>query len=303
MSKLLELMPWLTLENAALRLSKTAGSGEEWKASDLVRLAIDNHIRISAYLPEPLHGQRVEANTQVEDSQNVIVLGDGIGDVERLHGAWDIAPYGAGYRVLEGIYRALEGLPPSQSRMPSREGIYLHDPEQSTFYRALRLDLNFTFAREESSDEKGVSTPISRLSIVAKGGGTDTSLAQEVAKVLSDGLAGLDPVIEKRTHNFYLADRLPDDSILVIRTDEIAAFEERHFGGKIKATLSPTERESAHQMIAALTSLAGLDISKPYKAADALRLHADLQGIQLPSSNETVVKFLKPIGKAKMPTR
>lgn len=57
--------------------------------------------------------------------------------------------------------------------------------------------------------------------------------------------------------------------------------------------LHPSERRSAGQIIAALAAMAGLDISTPYKADEALRAGAARHGLTLPSSPETVVKFFK----------
>ncbi len=57
--------------------------------------------------------------------------------------------------------------------------------------------------------------------------------------------------------------------------------------------LHPSERRSASQIISVLAAMAGLDISTPYKADETLRAAAARHGLTLPSSPETVVKFLK----------
>lgn len=57
--------------------------------------------------------------------------------------------------------------------------------------------------------------------------------------------------------------------------------------------LHPSERKSAGQIIAALAAMAGLDLSAPYAANEVLRAAAATCGLELPSSPETVVKFLK----------
>lgn len=57
--------------------------------------------------------------------------------------------------------------------------------------------------------------------------------------------------------------------------------------------LHPSERKSAGQIIATLSAMAGLDLSAPYAANEVLRAAAATHGLELPSSPETVVKFLK----------
>lgn len=57
--------------------------------------------------------------------------------------------------------------------------------------------------------------------------------------------------------------------------------------------LHPSERRSVAQLIAALAALAELDISKPYPAAEVLRTVAAMNGLELPGSDETIVKYLK----------
>ena len=80
---------------------------------------------------------------------------------------------------------------------------------------------------------------------------------------------------------------------MVIRKDELIAFERKHLGGSLKAELTPTERASSHQIITALAAMAGLDLGAPYKAAEVLRQAAATHGLELPASTETLVKFLK----------
>jgi len=57
--------------------------------------------------------------------------------------------------------------------------------------------------------------------------------------------------------------------------------------------LHPSERRSAGQIIAALAAIAKLDLSAPYSAEVVLRNGAATHLLELPSSPETVVKFLK----------
>ncbi len=53
------------------------------------------------------------------------------------------------------------------------------------------------------------------------------------------------------------------------------------------------ERKGIEQIIAVLADLAGVDISKPYPAAEVLSAHAATKGLVLPSSPETIVRHFK----------
>ncbi|BAP77787.1 hypothetical protein MT1_0611 [Pseudomonas sp. MT-1] len=90
---------------------------------------------------------------------------------------------------------------------------------------------------------------------------------------------------------FYLGkSRVP-----AFKPEEILAL-----AGKLNGTeapkekpLHPSERRSVGQIIATLAAMAKLDLSAPYAADEALRAGAATHGLELPSSPETVVKFLK----------
>lgn len=57
--------------------------------------------------------------------------------------------------------------------------------------------------------------------------------------------------------------------------------------------LHPSERRSVSQIVAVLASLAGLDVAKPYAAAEPMRAHAAKEGVELPASDETIKKFFQ----------
>lgn len=55
--------------------------------------------------------------------------------------------------------------------------------------------------------------------------------------------------------------------------------------------LEPREETSVGRLLSILADMAELDISKPNKAAEVLRLHADLKGLKPPSKG-TITKYL-----------
>lgn len=293
MSKLLDLMPWLTLESTAARFSHAPGVADHWKASDLLRLAIDHHIQIAVHLATPVFVRRVEVTEEIEDGQAVMQLGAFSKNAERLEGTWDIAAYGGGLQLLENGYRKAEGLPVRGRGIPSPDGIFLHSPDKTECYQVLDMNLSFTIAGDsdpESEGAKGQNT----LKITSHKDLDDGAFIGHIEDLIGRVTKSLEPVIEEPTHTYHLSASLPEDFIFVVRSEEVAAFEARHFGSKIKANLAVTERESVHQIITALASMANLDLSAPYKAAETLRLHAARQGLSFPGSNETLKKFFQP---------
>ncbi|MDB6063321.1 MAG: hypothetical protein JWM78_3424 [Verrucomicrobiaceae bacterium] len=69
---------------------------------------------------------------------------------------------------------------------------------------------------------------------------------------------------------------------------------------KLEKPIHVSEKRSISQIIAVLASMAKLDISSPYAADEVLRAEAARAGIDLPSSPETVVKFLKMATQSKL---
>ncbi len=94
---------------------------------------------------------------------------------------------------------------------------------------------------------------------------------------------------------YYPAEGLPDDSAFVVRTTALRELEEKLLAddAQPEKPLHHSERKSAAQIIATLAAMAGLDLSTPYAADETLRASAATHGLELPSSPETVVKFLK----------
>lgn len=64
-------------------------------------------------------------------------------------------------------------------------------------------------------------------------------------------------------------------------------------GAMSEKPLHTSERKSVAQIMAALAAMARLDLSTPYAADETLRASAASHGLELPSSPETVVKYLK----------
>lgn len=297
MGKLMMLKEWLTLDEAAIRLSATAA--ELVTQADILRFAIDNHIQLSVFTVDDIKVRDMDFEMEIIDGQKCFMLGQGAAEAYRVQGLWDLAAYGVGMEELERLYRQQKGLKPTRSLNMTGNGLYLHDPEKTTMLEVLRIDLKFKFVSKLPDAQSLAKSPLfvepqNDLALNA-----DNDVIGEIYSLLETGLNDHGPVIEQRLYSYYRETKFPDNCLIVLRLKELIAFESKHLGGSIKAELSPTERASSHLVIAALASMAGVDLNAPYKAVEVLRKAAASSGLELPASDETIVKFLKSPGKKK----
>lgn len=292
MEKMLMLKEWLTLDDAAERFSRVAQ--ETVTQADILRLALDDHIQMSVFIDDKVIAREMAFETEVIDGQKSLLLGEGGKEAIRVDGVWDLAAFGAGASEMERLYREAKGLKPRTAL--SSFGMYLHDEEKTTVLEVLSIRLKFQFVEKHISAEEGVTgvthydpqQEVRPLKVKA-----DPSILPDINALLESGLENHGPVIDERLYSYYRESRFPDECLLVIRKDELIAFERQHFGGSLKAELTPTERASSHQIIATLAAMAGLDMGTPYKAAEVLRQAAATHGLELPASPDTLVKFLR----------
>jgi hypothetical protein len=98
--------------------------------------------------------------------------------------------------------------------------------------------------------------------------------------------------------NYYPADGLPDDSVLVVRTSALQELEARlsEPERRIDKPIDARERTTLLVMIAALANMAKIDWSRPSKAAAAIQSQAALIGVQV--GVRTIEEHLKIIPDA-----
>ncbi|RAU43676.1 MULTISPECIES: hypothetical protein [unclassified Pseudomonas] len=284
------LKEWLTLDEAAARLSVSAG--EVVTQADILRLAIDNHLQLSVFIDDNLTVRSMEFEVEEIDGMKCLMLGKGASEPCRINGLWDLAAYGEAVGELERLYREQKGFTPTSRIELSNMGLYLHDKAKTEVYEVLRIHLKFKFVEKRVDDDMQSLGSDVRKSVSSLTVDTDESLIGDINTLLKEGLGLHEPVFDEKLCSFYREHHFPKHCLIVLRREEMLAFENRHFGGSIKAELSPTERTSSHQIIAALASMANIDLSAPYKAVGILRREAELKGLELPSSDETIVKFL-----------
>lgn len=289
MEKLLTLKDWFTLDEAATRISKTAG--ELISPADLLRLAIDNHLQLSLYLDDFIAAREINFETEIVEGVKSLVLGDGAKEAVSVEGVWDLAAYGVGCDELETMYRKEKAINPRVRGLPSRSGLYLHDVEKTKVIEVVNIKLNFKFVTKDTQELLPNAVIEDERPLTVK---ADPDLLQEISSMLEEKLDDFGPVIVDRLHSYYRATELPSNALVVVRKDELLDFERKHLSALIKPDLSTSERASSHKMIAVLAAMAGVDLSKPYAAVEAIKAAAAKQGLELPASDETIVKYLGP---------
>lgn len=337
MSKLLKLKEWLTIEDAAKRLSISAG--EDVSEADILRLVLDGHLTISVHLVNRAIFRRGEI-VGIDDTNwilvpplvNVPAVLIAEDDHDRDH-----PPITAPWK-LQKLWRETpkykeQGLIPFMTSLATRtgEGQYINLEDDIIHIRGGVWDLplignerqdveqayqektegpsvdnhgingaficdgthvyQFLERDEDSSCMAGTHASFKWIPQLFHG---DKKSREEAIELLQKHNEDQKTILEGESQ-YYPANGLPEDSVLVVRTGALKELEDKLLPNDSprEKPLHPSERKSAGQIIAVLSSMAKLDLSAPYAADETLRAAAAINGLELPSSPETVVKFLK----------
>lgn len=260
MGKLFGLKEWVTVPDAARRLSIVCG--DDATESDVLQLALDGRLKLSVNFVNHAKGRRGKVVPEDEaptfwghlSGQEIIGgldLGDGTrlvldDEIVTLEGIWDLPMLGAESLDVKHAYHRLTG-------GPSVELEYLAGA--------------FVEGRDGS---------IWQLQERFKKNGEDGSLSK---------------------NDYYPAGALPADGVLVVRTAALSEFEHSIDDTKAKdqKPLSSNERNTLLVMIAALCEEAGIKHQDRTAASHFVRL-ADAIGVSV--SDDTTRKVLKQIPEA-----
>ncbi len=275
MSKLFKLKQWLTLEDAAKHLS--IALGETVREQDVLRLALDGHLRLSIHLVNgayarpciPISLDEVEWDEVASlDGQRAISIPKGGRIWSDAHGT---------FQVLKAITELEDAIWDLPLKWTER-----YDIEQR--YQSLAGGPELTTVVVEGVTVAGESGRLFELqSHIGENRYAD-------AKTLKKPYAHFE--------NFHPAGSLPDDSVLVVRTSAIREFE-RSLEDPVSVEDKPVatrERNNLLAIIAVCCKHAGIDHLKPAKAATVLSGLAAEQGISLPES--TIEQHLKRVPDA-----
>lgn len=242
MNKLFNIKKWVSIEDAAGRLSSVID--ETVSESDILRLGLDGSLQISTYLVNsayarrgtvvgideakrlgPLKGMlakiiRGDDGKSNDDLSDVITsryLGEGkflnvAEDVESIDGVWDLTMLGGDRHDVEHQYQYLTGGP--EVTLIDIDGVLLRDEDGNYWELAKRFDKDrpAIFQKPEMGKQESSS-------------GADSGSNHENKGQESDAK---DPPRRKPFYhpdNFYPAGGLPEDSTLVVRTDALLEFE------------------------------------------------------------------------------
>lgn len=337
MSKLFKLREWLTVEEAAKRLS--INSGEEVTEADILRLALDGQLTLSVYFVNHAVARRGEIVPFHETNwilipplfkhPDVVLIEDEADKPAviapwKLQKLWHENPKGK-EQGLVPIMTSLAVGPNEDQYINLEEDIFHitggvwdlplignehldieHAYQQKTNGIAVTIQgIDGAFVRDDKyfyqlqeSHEDNPHMAGSRASFEWLAQLThkhkDQKVREEAKELLGQHGDNRNTFLEER-NRYYPAGGLPDDSVLVVRTSALRALEEKLLADNRppEKPLHPSERKSTGQIIATLAAMAGLDLSTPYKAVDPLRAAAAVHGLELPGSDETIVKFLK----------
>lgn len=321
MKKLFTLKKWLTLQEAARHLSIVFG--EEISKADVLRLALDGHLKLSVNfvnrararggqvlpieeaeydeyppgyfpnlsIPEEYKGKPIKVIRGINlDDKRVLILGT---SVETLDGVYDLAMLGNERTDVEHEYQMLTNGP--SVTLQGLDGTFLFG-EADTMYQLLESFDENEFEAGSSAHLRELKQEIVRKKISDEKANEllskhteDRKLFLAKAKALKD--AGRD------LENYHPAGGLPDDSVIVVRTDALREFEQSLNSDTAtkEKPLSTTERNTLLTIIAALCDYSAIDIKARNASSQLAGITAE---IGAPVTDETVRKVLSKISDA-----
>jgi hypothetical protein len=304
MSKIYKLKRWLTLEDAAMHLARSLG--EEVSVSDLLQLAVDGRLVLSVELVNhatanigklvPLEqaafsvfpSLRSDATDALRD---LSVSAEGLSDAEARR-AW-FAENGERLREL-GAFLALRGDAISadavlewDTAITSIRGLW-----DIPNFGGAQLDLVHLLQNAVGGPEVTL-TSLDGTVLVSSDGDRYARLLEH----MSDNPYAIDREDRSRypygdPNSYYPRGGLPDDILMVVRTESINGFlSSLEEGGSVEKDIGTREKAGLLRMIAGLAKEAGIDLLSDKAAVQIEAAAGQFQG----PSEKTIRKHLKAI--------
>lgn len=277
MSKLFKLKEWLTVVEAARHLSIVLG--EEVTEIDVLRLALDGHLRLSVNFvnhAEARCGKVIPLSeaktTTVPDifrkgqEPHDIVLTLKLNDrdyldldekIVTLQGVWDLPLIGNEQLDVEHKYQNLND--GQAVTLQGLDGAFVKDQDG----QLCQLQEDY----DDNEYQAGSSAQLVMLKQHIARDNIEPSKAQELLdqhkenrkKFLEEKKAKKD--LGNDSENYYPAGGLPQDSVLVVRTDALREFEQSINGAPagMDKPMTTTERNTLLTIIAALCNNSAID--------------------------------------------
>jgi hypothetical protein len=251
--KLSNLKQWLTISDAARHLSILFG--EEVNEADVLRLGLDGHLTLSVNFVNFAYG-RCGPLIPLQDAKRekipALTTDELIEWVEGVQIGDQVIELDEKIVRLAGVWelkmRGAEQID-VENRYQFLTGgpsVDLHSLLGALVYRedGVHCQLQSRFSENESANLKDQKKPLNHRD------------------------------------KYYPADGLPHDCVLVVRTSALRNLEARlaELDQKIEKPIERRERGTLLVIIAALAKLAGIDVTKPSKAAAAIASQTELMG-------------------------
>jgi hypothetical protein len=267
LQKLLNLKEWLTIEDAARHLGILFG--EDVSEHDVLRLALDGHLTLSVYFVNHATGRCGTAVPVQEAVSETLPTLDG-----------------------KDFIRFLSGLPIDHERvvkwMP--EIVTIDGVWDLTMLGPERLDVEHRY--QLLTGGPAVSLQSLEAPIVRR----DETYCQLQSHFSDNEFCDPKTLRKPYDHsaNYYPAGGLPEDSVLVVRTEALRNLVSR-VSKPIEAEkpIERRERSTLLILIAALADMARIDISKPSAAAATIESKTAQMGARV--SSRTIENHLKRV--------
>ncbi len=322
MNRLFKLKKWLTVPEAARHLSIVFG--EEVNESDVLRLALDGHLKLSVNFVNhanarpgktvPLSEAKTVSGIPLKHGKpsdsNELILGLRIainhpdGQVEEkvvqfdekivsIDGVWDLSMFGGERLDVEHKFQMLtNGV---EVTLVNIDGTYVRDLDGEIW------DLQSSY--DENEYQRGSVAHLRKLEEQIALENIEPSKARELLdqhkeerkKYLAERKAATDA--GRDSVNYYPAGGLPSDSVLVVRTEALREFEESINEAPPSAgkPLATTERNTLLTIIAALCDYSAI---KPQERGAAAQIAKLTEEIGATVTDDTVRKALAKIPDA-----
>jgi hypothetical protein len=335
MKKLFDLKEWFTVEEAARYLSIVFN--EVIEQADVLRLALDGHLKLSVNFVNHAVGrsghvvkledakmyvmsnslddfpsmrargvlmdERDKLPDEIrkgldDDTLYFLPMGDQINETEwlqytdeivRLTNVWDLSMLGAERLDVEHTYQQLTGGP--EVTLVNLDGPLMQAPSGEF----VRLQESY----DDNEYQKGSQADLEKLKQRIAMDDTSPEQAEEMLEQHSrDRKQFLKKQDAKpKVDRYYPAGGLPRDSVLVVRTTSLRAFERSlsDDNGKGESELTSNERISLLVIIAAICSHSGIELDERGVAG---RIERMTQKIGAPVSADTIRRVMTKITDA-----
>ncbi|MDQ9168991.1 hypothetical protein Q8A64_01070 [Oxalobacteraceae bacterium R-40] len=327
MSKLANLKKWLTVPDAVRKLSREYD--KEVSEADILQYALDGHLQLSVNfvntvqarpgnvaqyteaelaaavksgdlpgdlkwkkMPKDLHAA-LKGEPIKEEVWHLMSLRIGenryltlTDEVVTLTGVWDLPMIGAEKLDIAHAYQRLTDGPPVT--LSNLDGTFVEGRDGQICQLLTDYDDNFYQAGSRAQLEK-IKQYIAKDKIKPK---KAKALLQEHEEARKTFLEGRKSSLE--LEKYFPAGGLPEDSVIVVRTEALRLFQQT-ISGEAEKPLAPNERNSLLTIIAALCDYSDINCSKHGAAAQIAKLTEEI-GAAI--SDDTVRRVLGKIPDA-----